>query len=177
MTPNRRAGRRPDRFAGRVQSCPSSVVSGAGAAAPSAGRLLPSNIRRARCLDVVWTRSLRPVPALRFLCRSHLEGSRAGRSSRSAANKVRTGHQPQDAKALGLRARCNARCHPRLCRFRVKRDRCGRSHARMYVRCCPKADKYQIVSVCPLSAISALTHRSKEVAIQWWRPSRRALPP
>jgi multidrug efflux pump subunit AcrA (membrane-fusion protein) len=27
-----------------------------------------------------------------FLCRSHLEGSQAGRSSRSAANEVRTGH-------------------------------------------------------------------------------------
>jgi len=31
----------------------------------------------------------------------------------------------------------------------------------MYVRCCPKADKYRIVSVCPLSANSGLMHRNK----------------
>src|SRR5262249_36054610 len=30
-----------------------------------------------------------------FLCRSHLEGSQAGRPSRSAANEVRTGHQSE----------------------------------------------------------------------------------
>src|SRR5262249_62323874 len=42
------------------------------------------------------TRSLRQLPALSFLCRSHLEGSQAGRSSRSATHEIRTGHQPQD---------------------------------------------------------------------------------
>src|SRR5262249_26550405 len=47
-------------------------------------------------LDVVWTRSLRQFPALSFLCRPHLEGSQTSRSSRSAANEVRTGHQSQD---------------------------------------------------------------------------------
>src|SRR5262249_2265952 len=52
-----------------------------------------------RRLDVVWTRSLRQFPALSFLRRSHLEGSQAGRSSRSAANEVRTGHQSQDCKS------------------------------------------------------------------------------
>src|SRR5262249_38778856 len=68
----------------------------AGAAVPSAGRLQLSGIRRAGRVDVVWTRALRLVPALSFLCRSHLEGSQAGRSSRSAADEVRTGHQSQD---------------------------------------------------------------------------------
>jgi putative tryptophan/tyrosine transport system substrate-binding protein len=43
----------------------------AGAAAPSAGHLLLSNNRRARWLDVVWTRSRRQFPALGLLCRSH----------------------------------------------------------------------------------------------------------
>ena len=32
----------------------------------------------------------------------------------------------------------------------------------MSVRCCPKADKQQIVSVCPLSAISVPTHPNKK---------------
>src|SRR5262245_52441792 len=36
------------------------------------------------------------IPALSFLYRSHLEGSQAGRSSRSAAHEVRAGHQSQD---------------------------------------------------------------------------------
>src|SRR5262249_24244453 len=96
-----RAGRRPDRCPGRVHLCPSSIVHQAGAAAPSAGRLLSSDIRRGRRLDVVWTRSLRLVPALSFLCRSHLEGGQAGRSSRSPANEVRTSHQSQDCEVAG----------------------------------------------------------------------------
>src|SRR5262249_52560495 len=41
------------------------------------------------------TRSLRQLLAISFLCRSHLEGSQAGRSSRSATHEIRTGHQPQ----------------------------------------------------------------------------------
>jgi ABC-type uncharacterized transport system substrate-binding protein len=64
------------------------VEQGFGAAAPSAGRLLLPDKRRARWLDVVWTRSLRQFPTLGFLCRSHVQGSQAGRSSRSAANEV-----------------------------------------------------------------------------------------
>src|SRR5262249_24266471 len=55
-----------------------------------------SDICRGRRLDVVWTRCLRLIPALSFLYRSHLEGSQAGRSSRSAADEVRAGHQSQD---------------------------------------------------------------------------------
>jgi putative ABC transport system substrate-binding protein len=43
----------------------------ASAAAPTARHLLFPDIRRARRLDVVWTRSLRFIPALGFLCRSH----------------------------------------------------------------------------------------------------------
>jgi hypothetical protein len=39
----------------RVHRCSSALVHQAGAAAPIAGRLLPSDIRRARRLDVVWT--------------------------------------------------------------------------------------------------------------------------
>jgi hypothetical protein len=50
--------------------------------------------------------------------------------------------------------RCTAGFRSPQCPLWVNRDRCGRSHARMYVRCCPKADKYRIVSVCPLSAIT-----------------------
>src|SRR5262249_7617175 len=53
------------------------------------------DIRRARRFDVVWARSSRPVPALSFLCRSHLKGIHAGRPSHSAANEGRTGHQSQ----------------------------------------------------------------------------------
>src|SRR5262249_54940301 len=68
-----------------------------------AGRLRLSDIRRARRLDVVWTRSLRLISALSVLCRSHLEGSQAGRSSRSATNEVRTGHQSQDCEGAGPR--------------------------------------------------------------------------
>jgi len=52
-----------------------------------------------RRLDVVWTRCLRHVPALSFLCRSHFEGSQTGRSSRSAANEVGTCDQPQDRQS------------------------------------------------------------------------------
>src|SRR5262249_45132868 len=81
---------------GRVHHCPSPIIHQAGAAVPSTCSLLLSDIRRARRLDVVWTRAPRLVPALSFLCRSHLEGSQAGRSSGSAADEVRTGHQSQD---------------------------------------------------------------------------------
>src|SRR6516162_10973341 len=72
-----------------------------------------SDIRRARRLDVVWTRSLRLVPAVSFLCRSHLEGSEAGRSSRSAANEVRTGHQPQDREGARPPNSRQTGCHRR----------------------------------------------------------------
>jgi len=43
----------------------------------------------------------------------------------------------------------------------VNHDRCGRSHATMYVRCCPKADKRADVSLSPLCAKTGLMHRSK----------------
>src|SRR5262249_30015596 len=91
----------------------SGVVHQAGAAAPSAGRLRLSGIRRAGRVDIVWTRALRLVPALSFLCRSHLEGSQAGRSSRSAANEVRTGHQPQDRQGAWPPNSRQTGCHRR----------------------------------------------------------------
>src|SRR5262249_3987776 len=91
-----RARQRPDRSAGRVHRSPSPILHQAGAAAPIAGRLRLSDVCRGRRLDVVWTRCLRLIPALSFLYRSHLEGSQAGRSSRSAADEVRAGHQSQD---------------------------------------------------------------------------------
>src|SRR5262249_7936359 len=87
-----------DRCAGCVHSCPLPIVDQTGAAAPTAGGLRLADIRRARRPDVVWTRSLRHVSALSFLCRSHLQGSQAGRSFRSAANEVRTRHQPQNCE-------------------------------------------------------------------------------
>src|SRR5262249_17527042 len=111
---------RADRCAGRVHHCPSTLVHQAGAAAPSAGRLLPSDIRRARRLDVVWTRCLRQFPALSFLRRSHLKGSQAGRSSHSAASEVRTGYQAQDCKGAGPPNPRQAAC-PRRRRSRMNR--------------------------------------------------------
>src|SRR5262249_35744765 len=65
-----RAGRRPDRSAGRVHRSPSPIANQIGAAAPIAGRLRLSDICPARRVDVVWTRYLRRVSALSFLCRS-----------------------------------------------------------------------------------------------------------
>jgi hypothetical protein len=44
----------------------------------------------------------------------------------------------------------------------VNLDPARRCHISMHVRFAPKADKKQIVWVCPLSAISRLTQRSKK---------------
>ena len=51
----REPGRRPDRSVGRVHRSPSPIANQTGAAAPIAGRLRLSDIRRTRRLDVVWT--------------------------------------------------------------------------------------------------------------------------
>ena len=51
------------------------------------------------------------------------------------------------------RDRCPAEFQPRLCQLGVIHDRCGRSHASMSVRCCPKADKRADVLGRPLCAM------------------------
>src|SRR5262249_22851051 len=118
--------RRPDRCARRVHRSPSPIANQTGAAAPIAGRLRLSDICPARRLDVVWTRSLRQLPPLSFLCRSHLEGRQAGRSSRSAANEVRTGYQPQDRQgARPPNSRQAARSCQRGYRMTAKMKRRG----------------------------------------------------
>ena len=69
-----RARKRPDRSTGPVHHCPSRIDHEVGDAPPATCRVCVSVIRRARCLNVVRTRSVRDVPALSFVCRSHLKG-------------------------------------------------------------------------------------------------------
>jgi putative tryptophan/tyrosine transport system substrate-binding protein len=53
-------------------------------------------VRREGRLDVVRTRPVRPVPALSFLCRSHIKGGEACGPARPAADQVRACDQPQN---------------------------------------------------------------------------------
>ena len=56
---------------------------------------------------------------------------------------------------------CAAGFRSSQCLFWVIHDRCGRSHASMYVRFCPKADKWADGLGCPLSAKTGLMQGSK----------------
>jgi putative tryptophan/tyrosine transport system substrate-binding protein len=65
-------------------------------------RFMRIAIRRCGRLDQLWDTHSRPVPPSRCLCWKDSQRREARRSAGSAADQIRTGHQPQDRQGLGL---------------------------------------------------------------------------